>query len=83
MVILSLTVAKRLVSQENTLTTGWVTDDSITFSCFMMIEEIECCLHGILSLTVTKRLVSQEITVATGCVTDDFTTYSCFMVITT
>ena len=30
MVILSLTVAKRLVSQEITVTTGWVTDSSTT-----------------------------------------------------
>ena len=39
MVIISLTLAKRLVSQEITATTGWVTDDSTAYSCFMVIEE--------------------------------------------
>ena len=45
MVILLLTVTKRSVSQEITVTTGWVTDVSITDSCFMVIEK-RCLLNG-------------------------------------
>ena len=45
MVILLLTVTKGLVSQEITVTTGWVTDDSTTYICFMVIEK-RCWLHG-------------------------------------
>ena len=45
MVILSLTAAKRLVSQEITATAGWVTDVSTTYSCFMVIEE-KCRFNG-------------------------------------
>ena len=45
MVILLLTVTKRLVSQEITATTGWATDDSTTYSCFMVIQE-KCWLNG-------------------------------------
>ena len=45
MVILLLTVTKRLVSQDITVTTGWVTDDSTTYISFMVIEK-RCWLHG-------------------------------------
>ena len=80
MVIISLTAAKRLVSQEITETTGWVTDYSTTYSCYMVIEEGVGSMV-IISLTLAKRLVSQEITETTGWVTDVSPTYSCYMVI--
>ena len=45
MVIISLAAAKRLVSQEITVTMGWDTDVSTTYICFMSIFE-KCWLNG-------------------------------------
>ena len=73
MVILLLTVTKRLVSQEITVTTGWVTDDSTTYNCFMVMKKGVGSMV-IISITAAKRLVSQEITVTTDWFTDVSTT---------
>ena len=57
MVILSLTGSKRLVSQEQTATTGWVTDASTTYSWFMGI--VEKCWLNCYPITYSSQEIGQ------------------------